>query len=213
MHRKLQFMGRVTAGMTHEINNVLAVIRETAGLAQDLASNCGPQDQFIHQERVMRCLQEVQRQIDRGSEATRALNRFAHSVDREMQTLPIRDVIAATMALNDRFARQRNIALENVPTPNGPVIESDLFLVIEILSRLIEQAANALVGGGKVLLSFAPEDTGRTKAVRIWPEKADTAQPSVGGSPFAELKEEMQRSGLSVHAPADPAATGWLFCW
>lgn len=37
---EIRFMGRITAGITHEMRNVLAVIRESAGLIQDLMEKC-----------------------------------------------------------------------------------------------------------------------------------------------------------------------------
>jgi hypothetical protein len=34
-NRKAAFMGRITAGVTHEMKNVLAIIKESAGLMED----------------------------------------------------------------------------------------------------------------------------------------------------------------------------------
>ena len=34
--REVDLMGRITAGMTHEIKNVLAIIKESSGLLQDI---------------------------------------------------------------------------------------------------------------------------------------------------------------------------------
>ncbi len=76
--RETAFMGRVTAGVTHELKNVLAIIKESAGLIEDiLALNkdlAGP-----HQEKVVRVLSNIRQQVDRGVDLSSRLNAFAHS--------------------------------------------------------------------------------------------------------------------------------------
>lgn len=212
MRRRLQYMGRMTAGMTHEINNVLAVIRETAGFAQDLISLSGP-DSFPNREKALKCLEEVQRQIERGSGFTRALNRFAHSVDHERQTTPVQDIVALAVALNERHVRQKCAVLEAVETEASPALDADFFLVIEALSLLISRAVEDLGGEGKVLLSFDLKDTGRENSVRVWPEHAAPAGPANNSAPAAELASDLSAFGLCIAPPARESDIGWLLCW
>ena len=221
MRENLRFMGRMTAGMTHEINNVLAVIRETAGLAQDLAaldvSKASP-----HGERIIECLQEVQRQIERGAAVTRGLNRFAHSVDHDRETRPVQDLLDLAASLHDRFVRQHQVVLGVSRTPGAASLDADPFLVIEVLSRLIFQAlADLGAGKGRVRISADPADTGRPKAVRVWFEDqaADSAPAGSGPAaesgvdPAADLAPAMASSGLSVRPVSGSRAGGWLLCW
>jgi len=212
MRRDLQFMGRMTAGMTHEINNVLAVIRESAGLAQDLAT-LGEAAEFAHRDRIVACLGQVQTQIDRGGRLTRALNRFAHSVDHDRGAASMEELIGLTVALNDRHARQHRVTLEYEPGSDAATVETDLFLFVEALSRLIVRAVASLEGEGKVLLSCNPEDTGMPRAVRVTPQGALTPAASADEDPTADLAEEMASCGLSVVLRADnEAPPAWLFC-
>lgn len=222
MRENLRFMGRMTAGMTHEINNVLAVIRETAGLAQDLAaldvSKASP-----HGERIIGCLEEVQRQIERGAAVTRSLNRFAHSVDHDREARPVQELMALAAALHDRFVRQHQVDLAVSGASGAPAVDADPFLVIEVLSRLIFQVlADMDAGQGRVHISADPADTGRPRAVRVWPEGGLKTEPSAtvsgpssesSADPAADLIPAMTSNGLSVRPVSDSRSDGWLLCW
>lgn len=214
MRENLRFMGRMTAGMTHEINNVLAVIRETAGLAQDLAaldvSRAAP-----HGERIIGCLEEVQRQIERGAVVTRSLNRFAHSVDHDRETRSVQELMALAAALHDRFVRQHQVVLDVSSASGAASVNADPFLVIEVLSRLIFQVlADMGAGQGRVHMSADPTDTGRPQAVRVWLEDSAAADSSVSGvDPTVDLVPAMAANGLSVRPVSDSRSDGWLLCW
>ena len=60
-----QCMARLLASAVHDMRNVLAVIRESAGLAQDMAALAG--DALPRGERLLAALSEVQNQILQGA--------------------------------------------------------------------------------------------------------------------------------------------------
>lgn len=72
-----QCMARLLASAVHDMRNVLAVIRESVGLAQDmtgLAAEAWPQ-----RERVLAALSEVQRQVAQGAALAEGMEYLAQA--------------------------------------------------------------------------------------------------------------------------------------
>jgi len=78
------FMGKVTAAMTHEIKNVLAIIRESAGLAQDLLA-LSDESVFPYKDKFMKTMDKIDNQVARGAEIVSRLNEFGHIPEYEQR--------------------------------------------------------------------------------------------------------------------------------
>ena len=75
-----QCMARLLASAVHDMRNVLAVIRESAGLAQDLASLAGGKAVSAQgTERLSTALGEVQRSIIQGAALSEAMDFMAQA--------------------------------------------------------------------------------------------------------------------------------------
>jgi signal transduction histidine kinase len=90
-------LGRVLAGATHDLNNVLAVIKEATGLADDALNAGGQPAEF--RGRLEKVIGRVMRQVARGTEIITALNRFAHSLDEYRQETSAADVLERVVFL------------------------------------------------------------------------------------------------------------------
>ena len=75
--KEIKFIGKITAGVTHEVNNVLASIREISGLMTDILSVIDDKS-FPRKEKFQTSLQKIQNQIERGVKLTSQLNKFSH---------------------------------------------------------------------------------------------------------------------------------------
>jgi hypothetical protein len=62
---EMAFLGKITASMTHEISNTLAIIQESAGLLSDLI-NLSKEGSFPHKEKFQRVLGNINDQVRRG---------------------------------------------------------------------------------------------------------------------------------------------------
>jgi hypothetical protein len=75
-----QCMARLLASAVHDMRNVLAVIRESAGLAQDLATLAGGKTVAAPgAERLSSALSEVQRSIIQGAALSEAMDFMAQA--------------------------------------------------------------------------------------------------------------------------------------
>jgi len=106
----LHFFGKMTASISHEIKNVLAIINENAGLLEDftLMAEGG---MAIELERLKALSRAVTKQVERADTIVKNMNRFARSTDTSLQTIDLNDVMQLLVALSNRFAVMRGIAL------------------------------------------------------------------------------------------------------
>lgn len=116
----LQFFGKMTASISHEIKNVLAIINENAGLLDDLAL-MADRGAPVDPQRLKNMSQMVMKQVGRADAITKNMNRLAHSVDESIKTIDLNDIMELLAALSNRFTSMRGVTVE--PKPNeGPVM-------------------------------------------------------------------------------------------
>jgi hypothetical protein len=77
---EMAFLAKITASVTHEIANSLAIILESAGLLSDILS-LSQEGDFPHREKFQRVLGNINDQVKRGVDISSRLNQFAHSMD------------------------------------------------------------------------------------------------------------------------------------
>jgi len=131
--QEIAFMGRITAGLSHEINNVLAIIKESAGLMDDILKLC-PEDAVPHQDRLSKASVNIRKQVDRGVNIVTGLNRFAHSMDEPWAQVDLNELTARITFLMQRFGRQRRVRLIAVPHPEPLIIQTDPFRLEMLLA-------------------------------------------------------------------------------
>jgi signal transduction histidine kinase len=151
---KAAFMGKITAGVTHEIKNVLAIIKESAGLLEDLISlskdNLPPRDKFL------RVLTRVNEQVTRGVDLSTSLNAFAHTGDEPRASIDLNQAVLQTALLGQRFARLKRMTLNTFPQQKTLVVTTDPLALQMLLFQCVDLVMN-LLGEGSVI-TLEPTD-------------------------------------------------------
>jgi C4-dicarboxylate-specific signal transduction histidine kinase len=159
----LQFFGKMSASVSHEMKNVMAIINENAGLLDDLtvmAEKGVPLDP----QRLKTQADRIMKQIRRGDEIVKGMNRFAHSVDERLRQTDLSDTLALMCTLSGRFASMRGVTLElEPPSTQVPIITNPFFL--ENLIWLCLDFAMGCAGAGKAVLLKVEKMEG---GARIW---------------------------------------------
>ncbi|MBL7205532.1 MAG: HAMP domain-containing histidine kinase [Desulfobacteraceae bacterium] len=145
----LQFFGKMSATISHEINNALAIINENAGLLQDftLMANKG---MSIDLERLNTFAGKVIQQIRRAEGIVKNMNRFAHSVDESVKSVNLSDVVELMAALSGRFASMRGVTVEPKPAAVPVTITTNPFFLENLIWLCLDFAINA-AGPGKTI--------------------------------------------------------------
>ncbi len=149
----LAFFGGITAAQSHEVTNVLSTINELAGLQEDIIA-AGQQSQPADVERLKRAAGKIRNQVQRGQSIVRAINRFAHAVDRPRCSCDLREVLEQITCLAERPARLAKTALEQ-EYPEKPIsLETDPFGLSQAVYICIEIALTASAEVRRIGVSY-----------------------------------------------------------
>ena len=185
----LQFFGKVTASISHEIKNALAIINENAGLLEDLALMAG-EGKPIKPEKLEILAEKITKQIRRADGIIKNMNTFAHSVDESVKSIDLGETVEIVALLSHRLASMRGVSLEP-SRPSKPVIITTNPFFLKTLVWLC--------------LDFAIDAAGEEKSVGLGVEESENSG-RVRFTKLAGLKEvpldtfpsERQRAVLSV---------------
>ncbi|MDL1958109.1 MAG: hypothetical protein LWX01_02920 [Deltaproteobacteria bacterium] len=151
----LQFFGKMSASISHEIKNVLAVVNENAGLIQDYIS-MHERGIPIDPEQLKSVSQMITKQVRRADTIMRNMSKFAHSTDQLVKMESLDDILDVVTNLANRFATMREITLEKMPS-EGPVkIKANPFFLENLIWLCLEFAMDA-VGPEKTVRLLAKE--------------------------------------------------------
>jgi DNA-binding response OmpR family regulator len=142
-----QFFGKMSASISHEIKNVLAIINENAGLLKDLVY-MAEKGVDIEPQRLQRVSDMIAKQINRADNIVKNMNVFAHSVDQNIDTVSLNDVMATVVALSGRFADMKGVLLNYEPSEQEVTITTKPFLLENIIWLCLDQAMD-MVGSEK----------------------------------------------------------------
>jgi C4-dicarboxylate-specific signal transduction histidine kinase len=196
----VRFFSKMSASISHDIKNVLAVINENAGLLEDLCL-MAEKGRAIDPGRLTRLAGDVKEQVRRGDIIAIRLHRFAHSVDDARARTDLSDLLDLLTALSQRFAAAKGVALE-VRRPGSPVHATTRpFLLLNLLWLCLEQAIAAAGEGRSVLMAAEPAAEGaciRFSRLDGLPASALAVFPT---EPQAALREALN-AVLQTDAPA-----------
>ncbi len=105
-NREAAFLAKITASATHEIRNVLAIVKECAGLIQDVIHS-SRQAEVPKQDKLLRSLGRIDAQVTRGADLLSNLNRFAHSLDRDQEETDLSLEAQQVALLSQGFAKKK----------------------------------------------------------------------------------------------------------
>jgi C4-dicarboxylate-specific signal transduction histidine kinase len=138
----LQFFGKVSASISHEIKNVLAIINENAGLLEDFTF-MADRGKPIDPERLKAMAETVKRQIRRADEIVKNMNRFAHSTDDTVATVDLNETIKLFMALTARYAAMRSVQVDMKLPDNSTKFQTAPFFLMNLLWLCLDFSMSA----------------------------------------------------------------------
>jgi C4-dicarboxylate-specific signal transduction histidine kinase len=115
------FIARLTASATHELRNVLAVIKESAGLIDDLLA-AAPGHPGANVDKLRHAERRIDAQVGRGAELLANLNRLAHGLDHPEEPIALGQHVRQTVFLCQRFARQGRHRIDVRGDGDGPTV-------------------------------------------------------------------------------------------
>ena len=138
---KMASIGRLAAGVAHEINNPLAIINEKAGLMKDLI---GVDPEMRNRDKMIRQADSILNSVKRCSEITHRLLGFAKHMDLRTEPIALDALIREVLGFLEKEASFRNIRVKLEVAENMPTIESDRGRLQQLFLNLINNAFDAM---------------------------------------------------------------------
>ena len=140
---KLAGIGRLAAGVAHEINNPLTGILTNASLMYEDVPDDDPKkaDLKVIVDETLRCRKIVKGLLD-----------FARQSPPQKQLLSLNEVVEDVITLVRNQANFRNIKIEIELDPQIPKIMADKDQIRQVVLNLVLNAADAMPEGGKFII-------------------------------------------------------------
>ncbi len=195
--QKLASLGELAAGVAHEINNPLAIMRQEAEYAQFLlkkSASGGPELAELQDS-----LREIITQVDRSREITRNLLDFARKREPVLQKIQINRLIEDMARLVEKEAKNKNINLVRQYDPDLPVITSDPPLLRQVILNLMNNATQAIGRDGDLTITTALLPSGEISIIMAdsGPGISPDILPKIF-DPFFTTKPQGQGTGLGL---------------
>jgi len=143
-------LGRLAAGVAHEINNPLAIISEKAGLLADIATH---DPDFPKPQKILAIVDSIATSVERCSRVTRRLLGFGRRMDVQKEQIDIASLIEDVLGFQRTEASHRNIDV-TVDAPAVHTIESDRGQLQQVFLNLVSNAYSAVADGGQINIAI-----------------------------------------------------------
>jgi two-component system NtrC family sensor kinase len=150
--QKLAAIGQLSAGIAHEINNPLAIIRQEAEWMQQVLKKSAAAA-AKEMEELQSSLHQIVQQVDRCTEIIRNLLDFARKREPVIQPVDVNRILEDMTMLVEKEARHHNIKIVRQYDRNLPVIYSDAPQLRQVFLNLLTNAAHAIEKDGAVTLA------------------------------------------------------------
>ena len=151
---KMATIGRLAAGVAHEINNPLAIINEKVGLIKDLFSL---RNQCAKDDKLMKLVDSVIASVERCATIARRLLRFSRAEEINLRPIDLKETVLDVLGFLGKEAEYRSIKVALDVPENMSSIESDTGRLQEIFLNIINNAFAAVEDGGHLDISIKEE--------------------------------------------------------
>ena len=151
---KMASIGRLAAGVAHEINNPLAIINEKAGLMKDLFLF---KKEYQKNQVLMGLLDSILGSVTRCGKITKRLLGFARHMDVSVQTVNIEEVIREVLGFLNKEAEYRSIRISIDVAENLPNMDTDAGRLQQVILNIINNAFAAMENNGNLQVKAVME--------------------------------------------------------
>ena len=193
---KLASIGRLAAGVAHEINNPLAVINQKTGLIQDFMEMS---EEFQHKEMMENALDGIQDSVERCKKITHRLLGFARQAEVKTEEIDVNAVVCEVVDFLAKEASYNQIVVDCNIDENISHITSDRGQLLQIFINISNNAVDAIGNDGRVILSSSQPDPEniRIEIADNGPGMSTEIQQRIF-DPFFTTKETGKGTGLGL---------------
>ena len=160
---RLASLGTLAAGVAHEINNPLAIIKESLGWMK-LILNKEELAQIPRKQDFSKALGKMENAIERARRITHQLLGSVKETDSALAEIKLNELMDEAVDLIKKEAKNKDIEITKDIDPSAATIWSDPYKLRQVLINLITNAIHATGAGGKISIIFenTVDDVGLT---------------------------------------------------
>jgi len=197
--QRMETLGALAAGLTHDFNNVLDTILLNVAVAL--------RDQTSSEEGRIQ-LERIETATRKAADLVTRLMQFSRTQDSHMQAVQINDIAREILRLVHPLFGE-DILVKTDLAPGLPAIQADASQVEQVLVNLIVNAVDAMPGGGELKISTSLNDAAEAQTSDINPQLVTISVADTGTGipqdllstifePFFTTKPEGQGTGLGL---------------
>jgi len=201
--QKMEIIGQLAGGVSHDFNNILTVIQGNASLL--LNAELKPAEKT-------ECTQQILHAAERAASLTRQLLMFSRKQVMQPANLSLNEVVAQMTKMLRRVIGE-NISLQSNYAANLPFIHADPGMIEQVLMNLVVNARDAMPAGGGLTIATgvkrfdqeqAEQIPGASPGLHVWLAVSDTGCGIAPDNlprifePFFTTKEADKGTGLGL---------------
>ncbi|MEO5358622.1 MAG: ATP-binding protein [Nitrospirae bacterium YQR-1] len=200
---KMASVGRLAAGVAHEINNPLAIINQNSGLLVDIIEiteempNCGISKELANKFRNI--AGTISNAVSRCHTITHRLLGFARRMDVNYEEVDIKELIREVIGFLEKEMQYKNIQLTEDYSSDLPRVITDKGQLQQVILNIINNAFDAVEKGGIIEVSSHINDDSRLIiAIKDNGSGMSEEQQKHIFEPFFSTKERGKGTGLGL---------------
>ncbi len=144
---KMAALGRLSAGVAHEINNPVSIISEKAGLLKDLLLMS---KEMPPKEKLVELVDSVLRSAERCGGITHRLLGFAKHMEVQRDSIELDQLLIEVLGFLEKEAAYRNIQVDFAFPEEPPRVVSDRGQLQQVFLNIINNAFAAVEDHGRI---------------------------------------------------------------
>jgi two-component system NtrC family sensor kinase len=196
---KMAALGKMAAGIAHEINNPLAVIGEKAGWVKDLLRKEDISQSPNFQE-FADAMNKIEYHINRAKKVTHRLLGFARRMEPVMEKVDLNQILRESVDFLENEARYRNINFQMDFAPDLPTTVSDSSQLQQVFLNILNNAIDAIGKDGQIVIKTGYSSQTHRLATEIADNGPGIPKDMVNKifDPFFTTKEVGKGTGLGL---------------
>jgi signal transduction histidine kinase len=175
--QKMNALGTLAAGVAHDFNNILSIVKGSAQIIEDNLEN---------PRKIRTRVDRIKTVVEQGSGIVKAMLGFSRDSEGQPDLCAPNEVVADTIKLlGDRFLREIEVKFE--PAPDLPAVSASKVLIQQVLLNFIFNAADAVTEQKHIVLS-----TSRSSRLPL----GMVLMPAVSAREYVSLR--VQDSGCGI---------------
>jgi signal transduction histidine kinase len=194
---RMASIGRLAAGVAHEINNPLEIINQQAGLMKDVLTF---NEAYAGDEKLMGSVDSVLRSVERAGTVTKRLLGFARHVDTKFEPIiDLKETIDEVIGFLAKEAEYREISIDLDVPDNIPTMVNDRGKLQQVLLNLVNNSFGAMSDGGHMGVKVYYSDK-QTICITVTDDGCGIAKADIKRifEPFFSTKKKKGGTGLGL---------------